>query len=311
MSQVHLSTIKVMQINNEPYLVAAVTSIHLEDWIYQNKIDASKVTYGMIAFMPDLHFLVTDIYKINDYEDVESFAKDFHVDILVTESQATDYQSRMVENDKPGMFDPCDTRTIAEIYGAENVEEYQKQRDEREEQATAAAMARLEQEMGITTSSFDEPEDDDDFYRTGAKSIASKDADGNTVIDVNARYFAGGEDRQVEEKKYDTGEHPSTFNATLTWHWRDGAKFYDRTERVIWWGRKIYGADDLIHEFYTIGDAGIGRSDPKITVKLDDGTNESPACHDAILNMFISDFDRGDPQITIDLSKDTDEDSEE
>lgn len=216
--------------------------------LYVNMVEPDFVTQLTDPELKDLKHEIR-IFDHTDEAQQEQFIDAF--DITVGPFQAVmGMHNDMIKRDEPDPFDVNDTRTIEEIHGLQGENDvWDTRTDEQkaEDEQIKEAIKKARKDGMLSDESFSpRKQEGEDSKKTVkvTKINTSVDADGNVSIDrVLARKDTTENEHEVRQEE----PKPQDPNATVTLTFGPGVK---ETRRVIWHGREIVGADDLINAVY-------------------------------------------------------------
>lgn len=200
---------------------------------------------------PDFMTIMTDeefqkfksevtVFQHASVEQQQEFVDYFNL-LICPFHTAVHRQKEMLEADEPDPYDASDERTLEEIYGLTEHDPFDQRTDEQKEQDAAfkEAIKQARKDGQISDESFKPREKKGkNVHVTDVR--AHTDADGNVQID---RILAVKDNDESEHEVQAQEAAPTEPNATLTLTFGPDVK---ETRRVVWHGRSITGAEDLI-----------------------------------------------------------------
>lgn len=182
------------------------------------------------------------VFEHDSAEQQQAFVDEFGI-LMGSFARSIDHHNAMLVADEPDPYDVSDERTLEEIHGLTENDPWDVRTDEEKEQDAAfkEAIKQAKKDGQISDESFkprEKKKNDKSVHVTDVK--AHRDADGNLEID---RILAVKDNDASEQEQKQVEQAPTEPNATLTLTFGPDVK---ETRRVVWHGRAIVGAEDLI-----------------------------------------------------------------
>jgi len=181
------------------------------------------------------------VFEHESAEQQQAFVDEFGI-LMCSVARSIDHHNAMLVAEEPDPYDVSDTRTLEEIHGLAENDPWDVRTDEQKQEDAAfkEAIKQAVKDGQISDESFKPREKKGKSVQvTDVK--AHRDADGNMEIDRILAVKDNEASEHVEQEQVE--QAPTEPNATLTLTFGPDVK---EVRRVVWHGRAIVGAEDLI-----------------------------------------------------------------